>query len=298
MEQSKFYQIKNVTGHEYTLVGCDGSVITRPIQDVDKSASAFTIQDAKDGDVLVNWNNTVFIFKDITDETVKFYIAYNEKWDAIKTPSTKLSHLGLPEPQFEFHPATKEQRDTLMKAMADAGYIFDFEKKEVRKIKQKPVENKGMNLVEEEMTPFQKKVFCIIDTAVEEEQGLKQVCDELLTLASNEIEQKPVEWSEEDELHIRELESLVKQTWATAERGNDKETIHKMSDLTFFLKTLKPQLKREWSKEDEEMIEGLNNCLDELEEDNGWYYVYVNNKNIKLNKVRNWLKSLKQGIGE
>ena len=43
----------------------------------------------------------------------------------------------------------------------------------------KPAENKGMNLVEEEMTPFQKKVFCIIDTTIEEEQGLKQVCDEL-----------------------------------------------------------------------------------------------------------------------
>jgi hypothetical protein len=53
MKQSKFYQIKNITEHEYTLVGCDGSVITRPIQDVDKLASAFTIQDAKDGDVLV-----------------------------------------------------------------------------------------------------------------------------------------------------------------------------------------------------------------------------------------------------
>lgn len=49
----------------------------------------------------------------------------------------------------------------------------------------------------------------------------------------------------------------------------------------------------EWSEEDKEMIEGLNNCLDELEEDNGWYYVYVNNKNIKLYKIRNWLKSLR-----
>ena len=30
------------------------------------------------------------------------------------------------------HPATKEQRDILMKAMADAGYTFDFEKKELK----------------------------------------------------------------------------------------------------------------------------------------------------------------------
>ena len=50
-------------------------------------------------------------------------------------------------PHFEFHsekgclapneedvkPATKEQRDTLMKAIADAGYIFDFDKKKLKK---------------------------------------------------------------------------------------------------------------------------------------------------------------------
>jgi len=64
-------------------------------------------------------------------------------------------------------------------------------------------------------------------------------------------------WSEEDELHIRELESLVKQVWATAEHENDKDTIHKMSDLSFFLKTLKPQPKQEWSEEDEKKIESI-----------------------------------------
>lgn len=56
---------------------------------------------------------------------------------------------------------------------------------------------------------------------------------------------KPTEWGEEDEMYIRELESLVKQVWATAEHKNDKNTIHKMSDLSFFLKTLKPQPKQE-----------------------------------------------------
>lgn len=101
------------------------------------STHLWSIKDAKDGDVLVNWNNTVFIFKAIEDDTVKFYIAYNEKWDAIKTPSTKLSHLGLPEHQFEFHPATKEQCDTLMNAMADAGYEWNVEKKKLQKIEKK-----------------------------------------------------------------------------------------------------------------------------------------------------------------
>ena len=55
-------------------------------------------------------------------------------------------------------------------------------------------------------------------------------------------------WSEEDEMHIRELERLVKQVWAIAEHENNKDTIHKMSDLSFFLKTLKPQLKQDEQK--------------------------------------------------
>lgn len=75
---------------------------------------------------------------------------------------------------------------------------------------QKPDDKKGMNLVEEKMTPFQKKVFCIIDTTIEEEQGLKQVCDELLRLAHDEIIQKPA-WSEEDEEELKiALDTLEK----------------------------------------------------------------------------------------
>lgn len=66
---------------------------------------------------------------------------------------------------------------------------------------QKPAENKGMNLVEKEMTPFQKKVFCIVDTTIEEEQGLSNICNELLALAVQEIEQKQ-EWSEDDEQYL------------------------------------------------------------------------------------------------
>ena len=74
-------------------------------------------------------------------------------------------------------------------------------------------------------------------------------------------------WSEEDELHIRKLEDLVKRVWAIAEHENDKETIHEMSDLSFFLKTLKPQLKQEWSKEDEDYFDAIIAKLEVTQED-------------------------------
>lgn len=40
----------------------------------------------------------------------------------------------------------------------------------------------------------------------------------------------------------------------------------------------------------EEMMIALTNCLDELIENHGWNYVYVNNKNIPINEVKKWLE--------
>jgi hypothetical protein len=90
-------------------------------------------------------------------------------------------------------------------------------------------------------------------TTQEECDNYNQMVTDLI-MSNDENEQKSA-WSEDDELHIRELESLVKQVWTTAEHENDKDTIHKMSDLSFFLKTLKPQPKQEWSEEEQDIIE-------------------------------------------
>lgn len=127
MEQSKFYQIKNITEYEYTLVGCDGSVITRPIQDVDKSASAFTIQDAKDGDVLA-WDDSkcIALFKNIYDEDS--FNSHGFVGHCTGTFESRLSYHDIK----GAHPATKEQRDLLFEKMHKAGYEWDAEKKELK----------------------------------------------------------------------------------------------------------------------------------------------------------------------
>lgn len=144
MEQSKFYQIKNITEHEYTLVGCDGSVITRTIQDVDKSASAFTIQDAKDGDVLATYNERPFIYKGCTDPN---------------HPDSPVAYCGINTNEYfiidenvnywwteeEVYPATKEQRDQLFQKMKEEGYEWDTDKKELKKIEQSNEESNEGN---------------------------------------------------------------------------------------------------------------------------------------------------------
>lgn len=135
--QNKCYKV-NCNGCGYELIDQNGLSTSLEYGTVEESAHLWDItKDAKNGDALINWNNTAFIFKTIEDETVKFHIAYNEKWEAIKTPSTTLSHMGLPESQFEFHPATKEQCDLLFAKMKEAGYEWNVEKKELKKLDNK-----------------------------------------------------------------------------------------------------------------------------------------------------------------
>jgi hypothetical protein len=95
---------------------------------VDENYHLWTIQDAEDGDVLVNGNEIV-IFKENN---------FNQKdlsgcmfvHCSLLNKNGYWYTIGGINPS-NYVPATKEQRDTLMKAMTDAGYTFDFEKKEL-----------------------------------------------------------------------------------------------------------------------------------------------------------------------
>lgn len=134
MEQSKFYQIKNITEQEYTLVGCDGRVITCPIQDVDRLASAFTIQDAKDGDVIFYDEGWICIFKCIHGI---WYSSYCFITDDGEFHTGYERHAVDSTIHGNAHPATKEQRDLLFQKIKEAGYEWDADKKELKTYKVK-----------------------------------------------------------------------------------------------------------------------------------------------------------------
>lgn len=131
MEQSKFYQIKNVTEHEYTLVGCDGSVITRSIQEIDKSASAFNIEDANDGDVLCLGGVIAIFKKYIGQEKCICYCSFCEEVGfEIPIENGEDNVYGCTNTT----PATKERRDLLFAKMKEAGYEWNADKKELIKL--------------------------------------------------------------------------------------------------------------------------------------------------------------------
>lgn len=102
-----------------------------------RSTRLWTIQDAKDGDVLCYKDEISLYRHDIKNCTKQettfggfvYYCCYDGKRFVVD------SLYSLTEQdKMDIHPATKEQRDTLEKAIADAGYRWDKEKLKLEKI--------------------------------------------------------------------------------------------------------------------------------------------------------------------
>lgn len=109
------------------------------------NAHLWTIQDAKDGDVLSSndghGNDSIELIKSITGEKIEFWFCLTngnryEVFDG-NLPYTNLAS------RKDATPATKEQRDLLFAKMKEAGYEWDAEKKELKKIEQKVAWSKG-----------------------------------------------------------------------------------------------------------------------------------------------------------
>ena len=94
------------------------------------NAHLWTIEDAKDGDVLAAQECYV-IFKEIDGLNIKCHCTYHYMGF---TPSF---HINTLQNKAAFHPATKEQCDTLFAKMKEAGYEWDSENKELKKVKYK-----------------------------------------------------------------------------------------------------------------------------------------------------------------
>ena len=97
----------------------------------------WTIQDAKDCDVLCCKSGWTCIFKAINNHTSTFssycFMDADEYFFSVGSESHTLDEIFIKVYNREMYPATKEQRDTFMKAMNDAGYEWDAENKELKK---------------------------------------------------------------------------------------------------------------------------------------------------------------------
>lgn len=135
--QNQTFQVTKNSGNNLILQG-------RRYQTyfIEELCKPWTIDDAKDGDVLSfndgHGNDSIELIKSITDKKIEFWFCLTnsnryEVFDGI-TPYTNIVS------RKDATPATKEQRDILFKAMKEAGYEWDAEKKELKKIEHNPAE--------------------------------------------------------------------------------------------------------------------------------------------------------------
>ena len=116
------------------------------INQLNEDCKLWTIQDAKDGDVLAcplpkgcESGEQIFIFKginsrDYVDNCIEYYCRVYE--GVFYENENGYGYMGTT--SSPLYPATKEQRNLLFQKIKDAGYKWDEGKKELRKIEQKP----------------------------------------------------------------------------------------------------------------------------------------------------------------
>jgi len=123
-------QILDIQEQYYVGIDINGKDFTSSIFLSDDKIHLWTIYDAKDGDILATKDGNPFIFKNCSDDDhPNAPVAYCGINDFNKFIISADNHWW--EDSNQVCPATKEQRDTLLKAMDDAGYTFDFETKEL-----------------------------------------------------------------------------------------------------------------------------------------------------------------------
>lgn len=133
------YKIVEVCESWYEVISYNNGIQYSIGFDKENDCRLWTIQDAKAGDVLAN-DKHILIFKELG------YTALSNG-----KPENLYAYCGIkPDGSFELgkehycfcgilhtHPATKEQRNTLFAKMKEAGYKWDEEKKELKKIEPK-----------------------------------------------------------------------------------------------------------------------------------------------------------------
>lgn len=114
--EDDIYRIKNPDCVYYQLLSA-----------IDETYRLWTIKDAKPGDVVVTKYGNIFIFKKIKGYSVYDYCGLY--FGELNVNSSLVDNSPL-----DYTPATKEQRDLLIKTLNNEGYTFDFDKKKVKSI--------------------------------------------------------------------------------------------------------------------------------------------------------------------
>lgn len=147
--------------------------------DIDNAARLWTIQDAKEGDVLACENGWTCIFSCLNDNLFSSHCFMDaEGWfceDGGQAHALDNRICG------EIHPATKEQRDILFEKMHEAKYMWDSESKQLLSLKAEPSDEQKTAWSEEDEENFRDIVGAIhavaYQTTEDEESRLEWLYD-------------------------------------------------------------------------------------------------------------------------
>ena len=229
--------VENVTNHTYGYDIVGGGYFNGNTEGV----RLWNISDAKDGDILVFKNNVVgiIICKSPTHYDTRSYCRLSIGGDFINEEESGWDSTQL-------IPASKEQRDQLEKAMSDAGYIFDFEKKELKEIENEEYDGEDYGI---DSLWHAKNILEKTLGEVEGYQTDDGILDHkcAISFINKLYKQKPAEWSEEDESNFQMLIDVIKEN---KHHATDYEHITYYKLLSWF-KSLKNRYV--WKPSDEQM---------------------------------------------
>lgn len=203
-------------------------------EDADKYFHLWSIQDAKDGDVLFHSDsasNGIFIFKEILQcGTIQKVVCYCD-YDSEDHFCLGEHHTCCWTDAKILYPATKEQRDLLFQKMKEAGYSFDFERKELKKLGHSEV-TKTSDQEEIAEIPFGAKDSELQEATYFIPKGFHaEIDDDKVVIKKDE---KPTAWSEEDERNMQNIDSVL-----FYDKKLPEDTCVKLRN---FLKTLKERI--------------------------------------------------------
>ena len=126
-EDGTIFQIVKVLDNTYAYKTSEGKAYSCTHYSLENDARLWTIQDAKPGDVL-QLGNVTAIFKDyLGNEHCKCYCSLCEGKFEVPTKDESYGTINS-------RPATKEQQNLLFQKMKEAGYEWDAEKLEQKKV--------------------------------------------------------------------------------------------------------------------------------------------------------------------
>ena len=220
------WKIEGILNQFYILEDIEGCESRPTIEWVNKNFHLWTINDAKDGDVLAY----------VTDEEDLWIMIYQSLYEPYV--GHVHYHALLVNDNFsdkgtccicidDLKPATKEQRDTLFAKIKEAGYEWDAEKKELKKIEQKPACSDDKKLTDvnheyfsellenndsEDINDYAYQVaYCMSHDWIEETATWDDV-QKACKLGAKWQKKHDVseEWNKEDEKMINRIRGIVK----------------------------------------------------------------------------------------